>query len=441
MDVSLSAGAGRSVITPPIGTPLYGYPTNRPCKSVHDNLTADAISFEYKGIRAVMISASLCVCDFAMSEKIRGIVADTVDLPAENVIFTTTHTHSGPALIDIPDHNYKGGEYFDSILIPALVSAAKQAEKSKKPAVVGFGTVDSDIGANRRQLQQDGSVLLGYNPYGLYDPIMTVIGFKGIDDAPIANIVHYGCHGTAAGINFEVTRDWPGVMTDRLEQQSGALTLFFNGPEGDIGPRLSNGNDKGAREEIGGDISQAEEIGGRAAVDAVRAWRTIKEYRTIPLKLITGDISLPYAPFPVEAEAREGMKSLKGIKQLNGAQQDSREMWMEALREYDAGNPIRTHFTFRQTLVALGPIVFVPFPYEIFVEICLRLRLYSPFQHTLSLSNANGTDTYFPSRDQICRGGYEVRCAYAGKAYRLVFNADDHIINENMRLIAKLYET
>jgi len=92
---------------------------------------------------------------------------------------------------------------------------------------------------------------------------MTVISFADEEGKVVANIVHYGMHGTCAGRNYEISRDWAGVMVDDVERVSGAITAFFNGAEGDVGPRLTNGLTTG-----NGDITYAERHGALAAHDA-----------------------------------------------------------------------------------------------------------------------------------------------------------------------------
>jgi hypothetical protein len=82
----------------------------------------------------------------------------------------------------------------------------------------------------------------------------------------------------------------------------------------------------------------------------------------------------------------------------------------------------------------MGPVVIVPWPFELFSEIALRLRLYSPFQYTLSLSSANGNYDYFPSKGELCRGGYEVECFRWFSPFRLPDDADTRFINENLRI-------
>ena len=105
---------------------------------------------------------------------------------------------------------------------------------------MGLAVGDSSIGVNRRQLNSQNKIMLGQNPWGPYDPKMTVISFADEDGIVVANIVHYGMHGTCAGKNHEISRDWSGVMIDEVERVSGAVTAFFNGAEGDVGPRLTN---------------------------------------------------------------------------------------------------------------------------------------------------------------------------------------------------------
>ena len=83
--------------------------------------------------------------------------------------------------------------------------------------------------AARREIKEDGTTVLGQNPWGPKDPIMTVVSFRGEDGAIIANMIHYCCHCTASGKNDEITRDWAGVMTDMLEAQTGAITGFYAG--------------------------------------------------------------------------------------------------------------------------------------------------------------------------------------------------------------------
>ena len=74
---------------------------------------------------------------------------------------------------------------------------------------------------------------------------MTLISIRNCESKEgILNLIHYGCHGTSVGDNSEITRDWSGIMIDRVEQETGVLTAFWNGAIGDVGPRITNGKTK-----------------------------------------------------------------------------------------------------------------------------------------------------------------------------------------------------
>ena len=124
----------------------------------------------------------------------------------------------------------------------------------------------------------------------------------------MANIVHCTAHCTAAGVNTQVTRDWAGVMIDRLYQESGVITMFINGLAGDISPRMANGKSTG-------DIHHAMEVGAKAGLDAVRAYKDIRVCRDKEMSVVTGDLKLPHAPLIPLEEARKKMKRLEAGQQ------------------------------------------------------------------------------------------------------------------------------
>jgi hypothetical protein len=322
--------------------------------------------------------------------------------------------------------------YCNSIFVPGCVKAAEGAWKSLEPARAGFGETRSYVGINRRQVLNDGRVILGQNPWGVFDPTMTVIAFTGSAAKPLFNIVHYGAHCTASGMNREITRDWAGVMIDRLEKESGALTMFINGTEGDTGPRLPNSSTVG-------NLAYALELGGLAAIDAVRAWRNIKEFREPEFGVTGGNITIPYAPlWPLET-VQKRLSAYEGKEpptvNLEGAVYRTLN---DIKARYERGETKPGSYVIPQTLFRIGPAAFIPFCFETFSEIGLRLRAYSPFQYTLTMSNANGAVGYLPAESDLCRGGYEVEMFLWRNTWRLPNDTDTKIINENLRIMESL---
>lgn len=433
-DKIFKAGAAKEDITPKVGTLLYGYVPDSVSTSVHDGLELTAVAFSQGEDKAMLVSLSVGDMQTKLAHDLCKVVADAAGMDKENVILAATHTHSAPNVSGMEGWGDVDREYIDEILTPALISAAKRAVSDMRPAETAVGVIHSEVGINRRQQLQNGFVALGQNPWGCFDPSMTLLSLRGTEDKKgIVNIIHYGCHGTSAGNNREITRDWPGVMTDRLQRETGVLTTFFNGALGDVGPRLTNG-------QTTGDITHVEELGGVAASDAIKAYRSLGAYKTGSLKIVNGTVNIPKKPLaPVDEVKKQIARFTEPDKAINIDRLEYAHLKAQ-LDEYEAGcPPYEKQFSYGQAIISLGDVVFVPFPFEIFSEIALRLREYSPFTYTLPVSNANGYEAYLPSQDQLVRGGYEVGCFRYSGAHPLADNADQILIEENMKMLEKAY--
>jgi len=212
-------------------------------------------------------------------------------------------------------------------------------------------------------------------------------------------------------------------MLDVLERETGTPSLFLQGASGDAGPRLSNGKTVGAFHYIA-------EIGHVAGLDAVQAYRTIKARRRVGLQTVSGEMAF----------ALQKRMPLEEALAKMGADPCPREKdyYHRVAESYRENLPEQTHFTLPQTLVAAGDVLFIPFPFEVFSEISLRLRACSPFAHTLCLGVANGSHGYLPTQDQICRGGYEIMIFKTESAWPWTDDLDTCIIGENRKLMEAL---
>jgi hypothetical protein len=255
---------------------------------------------------------------------------------------------------------------------------------------------------------------------------MTVISFKESDGTTAANIIHCTAHNTSAGINTEVTRDWCGVMIDRLEAETGGMTVFFNGCAGDVCPRTPNGQSIA-------DISQTLEIGAVGGIDAVRAFKDIREYRTLDLAAAADEVRIPYSPIKPLAQAQSEYDAIKDS--TDRFHPGMCKLLRQILDLHEKGDTGPADFTHQQTIIRLGPAVFIPVPFEPSCEISLRLRAYSKFGYTLAMGYCNGSNSYLPSQDQLCRGGYEVERFYWSKPRQLPDNTDWLLVKENLRIM------
>ncbi len=427
----LFAGAAKEITTPPIGTFLYGYRPDIAAESVHDDLSVTALALRQCDTVTLLITSEIGDIQTELcAETIKKIAAEC-SVDEKHILISSTHTHSAPNLSGVEGWGDIDMPYYNNIFLPAIITASRKALASLAPAEVAVGTTHSNVGINRRQQHPDGRIGLGQNPHGCYDPNMTVIAIRNSETKEgILNLIHYGCHGTSAGLERRITRDWSGIMIDRLEKETHTLTAFWNGAIGDVGPRLTNG-------ETTGNISYTEELGGVAAFDAIRAYNAKSGYHTRKLEVLTDTVSLPYKTMPTLEDAEKKLASYVEPEKLINIDRLKYVHDKEVCEYLRNGGKPEEAFSFEQTIITLGDIAFIPFPYEPFSEIIMRLREYSGYPYTLCLSCTNGYNVYLPSEDQLCRGGYEVECFLYGHLFPLADNTDQNIINENLRILRK----
>lgn len=425
----LYVGVGRADITPPMGTMLQGYTPSRPCVSVHDAVHITVFVFVYGELKALLAAADLCNLRGQASIDTRQALAKGAGVPFENCIIACTHTHSGPHVSYYEDEKFL---FVKDLLCPMAEQAAAAAMQDLRPAVMGVGTTQSQVAVNRRQINEEGKVILGQNPYGPYDPTMTVLSFREPDGTPIGNLIHYGCHNTGSGINDAVTRDWCGVAKDRLEKVAGGLTGFINGCGGDCGPRLPNGKTTG-------NLQMAMELGEVAADDAQRAWESITWLENTDMHLLCADIGLPLEKQGSVEEILAKTAALGDPETLKGTMRSSYLCLMDRVEYLRAGNVPPTHQDIPHVVLALGPVVLLTIPFEPFSIITLRIKEGSPYPYTLCVGYANGSLSYFPSMDQLIRGGYEVRMFRTINLIPFADDSENHYVKGSLELIRKLH--
>ena len=400
-------------------------------ESVNDDLSVTALCFAQDGVRALLVSFTVISMKTDLSNELRAMVEEKFGIPKTSVILHTIHNHSGPNISGGYGWGDMDTDYLNNTLIPGLMEATAEAIEKMQSVTMAVTTGESLVGVNRRERLADNTVKLGQNPWGEFDPQMTVISFESEEEkTPVANLVHYGCHGTAAGRNHEISRDWAGVMIDTLEARSGAITAFFNGPEGDVGPRLTNGRTVGM-----GDVGFAMRLGAVAGQDAVKIYN-LPKYRSVPkLSVTTGETMVPLAHrIPLE-EAKKRHEAFRGQTiNIRGRSELHYRMLIES---YENGFEEVEGYPLEQTILRLGDVAIVTTPYELFSEIGLRIKKDSPVPYTLVLSLANGAEGYFATESELCRGGYEVDMYKIRYLQPPVPNADWYYVKQTLENIEK----
>jgi hypothetical protein len=432
----LKAGFGRTDVTPELGVRLGGYGIEeRPAEEIFDSLHSTAIVLEQNKTKAVIINLDWICIEESVVERVRADINKRTGIKKENISVCTIHSHSVPNTLNFWGWGEQENEYVDSVL-PEIGRSVELALENLQEVEVGIATTESLVGANRRSIMENHKFSFVADVHGSFDPTMTVIYFKN-QSGNAGFIVHYGAHCTAMGANRLVSRDWPGIMKDRIESQLHAPVLFLNGSIGDVGPRTNHCIPGGLSAGTGDGIEAVREVGYRAATDAMQALISIKEWRRdLKLKLLTDDIFIPYAPLETLAEAEAEKAEWESRKDEFGTAMCNYKHACAVIEAHK--KPLEKGRKFTQIITQIGPVAIVPMPGEMFSGISLRIRKQSPFQYTLCCSVSNGSMAYLPTREARHRGGYETWVGKAGGAYLLADNIDDALVEANTKLLNEI---
>ena len=415
----LQAGFSREIITPGRGVPLCGYFNPRPNTGILDDLFIRAMIFENDGVTAGIVVFDLCFLSVALIKKIKaGLKAAGVKF-GDNLIFSATHTHTGPYIDDF--FGVEADAAYLKMLKNKAVAAVRQAYANLAPAELLTGSVkDNPLAFNRRFWMKNGKVLTNpgklnpdiVRPEGPVDDEIGVIAVKqdGRVSAIIANIVN---HTDTVSGDF-VSADWPGRMERTIQNLLGydvpVLTLI--GSSGNINHLDVTNND-----EFYG-YAEAKRIGDAYAAIVAGLLKTLKKMPVKKLQITSGEIAIP---FRVISDAE--VKNAKAILARVGKVSSDGNMTSEGLATGDG--PVARFFAeqlieFRKkcsgksrrfSIVSLkfdDKLALTSLPGEVFTEIGLDIKKRSPFKQTWPVTLGMGECGYVPLAGCFTRGGYEI---------------------------------
>ena len=181
------------------------------------------------------------------------------------------------------------------------------------------------------------------------------------------------------------------------------------------------------------------ELGAKAGIDAVKAWRSIRRWEEAPVKVSFCDLALPLAKLGTPAELRAKAASMGDPELLKGRPKKIWEQTLARAEWLEAGNVPGETDSFPLVLLSLGELAVCPLPFEIFSRITLRIKEHSPYAHTIVTGHSNGSRSYFPSMDQVVRGGYEVYVFSQLQTRPFTEDAEQHLVSGNLKLLNELY--
>ncbi len=408
---SLVAGSAQADITPTDSQFLFGYPhVERYSTGVHDPLISSALYLSDGRTELMFLANDIINFTRDQARAIRDRIAEATSVPADHIMLTATHTHSGPKMCDTLSNAA------DPVVPPAdpgyiahfsdrLVQAAAAAHTDRAPAEWALATADATgVGSNRR------------DPAGPADPQVPVLAVRRPGGEHIALMTVYAMHPTVLHEDTtEVSADFPGAAKRLLKDTLGEQCVMFyhNGGSGNQSPR---------HVVTGQTFAEADRLGAMFA-DAVQ--HSLPELRfssEITLGAACRSVDLPRREMPTiedaQAKLDQAVARLEHLRETKGSCPETRTAecdWFGAqetlelaqaaqdgrLDEAAAGCVPASVTAFR-----LGEAVFLGWPGEVFVEYTLAVKQQRP--NVFVACYANGSlQGYIVTPEAAAEGGYE----------------------------------
>jgi neutral ceramidase len=246
------AGVARVMITPEESMWMAGYAArDRPSEGTLQDLWAKALALEDgRGHRAVLVTTDLIGFRGSdMSDRIRDRLREDRGLSEDQLVLSSSHTHTGPELLRQPEDYWglesESGQHspeerdkvrrYSEKLEDQIVALVQQALDGLQPVQLFSGQGVARFAVNRRNNRE--AQLDPHTPLvGPVDHSVPVIKVTQPSGALLAVVFGYACHTTTLSI-YQFSGDYAGFAQTELEEAfPGAAAMFFAGCGGDQNP-------------------------------------------------------------------------------------------------------------------------------------------------------------------------------------------------------------
>lgn len=401
---TLRAGFAKADVTPEIPVKLYGYASRKTySEGVHDPLTARAVVFENNGKKLLLVSSDLGSFARDVFPVIQKSIMDKFNLNESEIFLSTIHSHSSPVLSLSPETGDPNNIEYTKKLQNKLLDLIDEAFKNMQPVLTGSGSGSSPVGANRREMRSDGSIILGRNPNGITDKEVLVLKIAASDGACKGVLYDYATHCTSlGGSNMKISGDVLGLSAQFVEKILGkhVITPVFAGASGNIDPWFRV---LPAFNEEPGWIPEPVLLGTLLGEEVIHVYRRIKD-------LSPG------------GEIRTSFTTLECPRKKTDDSQTA------------TGQPQTTTVPVNITVASIGDdVAFVGFNVEMLTEIGMEIKKGSPYKHTFIITHCNGASGYLAPAELYKEGGYEVESS------RFEIGSSDMVVKKSLRMLYDLH--
>ena len=225
----MEAGYAKVNITPSSSTSLAGSGLRKLAyDSVHDSIFVRTMVISNGTEKVALVSADMLIIPPTVVQVLEEKLLAT-DFTRDNVYLSATHTHSslgnwGERLAG----RLYAGPYSDSLvqfLAEKFVASIVQANAGLVEATLLYGTIPAGEVLYNRLADEKGTI----------DSLLRVLEVHRVDGKKLV-LASYTGHATCARSDNEaLSRDYPGVLVDNLEEADYTFAMFMAGAVGSHG--------------------------------------------------------------------------------------------------------------------------------------------------------------------------------------------------------------
>lgn len=208
-----------------------------------DQVYSRAIVVDNGHTSAALVTLDAGVVPGDVCKAVGGRIEKELGIPASNVLFTATHSHSVPGVFPM---FARPGASMDSAAKSRVTAyenkvfdSVKMAKDKLQPARISYGTGVSYINVQRDMIDPvTHHWWEGANYGGLSDKTVAVIKFEALNGDPIAIYYNYAMHAVITGNLDLVSGDAPGAASRYIEGHFNdkVVALWSEGAAGDQNP-------------------------------------------------------------------------------------------------------------------------------------------------------------------------------------------------------------
>ncbi len=391
--MSLEIATFSREITPAAGVLLAGYGPEVVSRDIHDPLFIKGMAFRDGTRQVLLLSFDLLGLDRDFVVAIRKACAASARIPAENVVLTCTHTHSGPhtrrlGTLHFSRARLREFEQYRRFLISNSAGTVSGAFSDMRKVDVFHYSVRCHENLNRRYVAPDNDCV--YLPdakhliplaNNITDPELGMLFFiEPGAEHPFATFVNYAAHPLtcrAKGLaSHMISADYPGVLRREVEKKTGGNCVFTSGACGDLHPK---GFESG--------FSRTEEMGktlaSQIAESCSDAIRNPKRCR-MPSPALNIRSVFVKLPFRSSGCVEPRLPLYRNRSSVNAELQ----------------------------ILTIGEAALIGVPGELLSGPGLEIKWNSPFRKTFILYNSTAYLSYLPPANCFVQGAYEAETCH-----------------------------